>query len=67
VFSDTPDFVAWETGRPAVPMTREEFGRWYPATGNPPASRPHDLPESPGPDDRWFHANPRDPSQNAGP
>jgi hypothetical protein len=37
VFSDTPDFVAWTTGRTAVWMTREEYER---------------LPERPtGPDD----------------
>jgi hypothetical protein len=67
VFSDTPDFVAWVTGRPAVWMSREEFERLY---GGVSADRvapgPRGLPERPGADDLWFHADPRDPSKNLG-
>jgi len=64
VFSDTPDFVAWETGRPAIWITREEFDALY--RGAAAASRPPDLPAAPGPDDVWFHADARDPAKNLG-
>ena len=68
VFSDTPDFVAWETGRPAVWMTRPEFERLYGgAAPGRPAPLPRGFPERPGPDEVWFHADPRDPSRNLGP
>jgi hypothetical protein len=64
VFSDTPDFVAWETGRPAIWMLREEYEALYRGAGA--ASRPRDLPAAPGADDVWFHADPRDPAKNLG-
>lgn len=63
VFSDTPDFVAWETGRPAIWMLREEYQRLY---AGPAARRPLGLPEAPGRDDLWFHADFRDPANNLG-
>jgi hypothetical protein len=59
MFSDTPDFVAWTTGRPTVWLTREEFERLYPGADST-AVRPtlptraevgtwfHDRPELPG-------------------
>jgi len=52
MFSDTPDFVAWTTGRPTVWVTRDEYAR-LPApgaavsAGSPP---PHGAAI-----DTWFH------------
>ena len=43
MFSDTPDFVAWTTGRPTLWVTREEFERLYPRRGSGDAPR-YELP-----------------------
>jgi hypothetical protein len=43
MFSDTPDFVAWTTGRPTVWVTREEYERLpaaAPVAVAPPAKTP---------------------------
>lgn len=80
MFSDTPDFVAWTTGRPTLWVTREEFRRLYPewretadSTGASPAAIEGEptpgtagsgLPAPPRPEDVWFHADPRDPAAN---
>jgi hypothetical protein len=66
MFSDTPDFVAWTTGRPTLWLTREEFDRLYGLGGarNP---LPEGLPARPDPADTWFHrGNPRDPAGQRG-
>jgi hypothetical protein len=54
IFSDTPDFVAWTTGRPTVWLKQREFERLYApgAGGAPPAG----LPVRPDPSDTWFHS-----------
>jgi hypothetical protein len=60
LFSDTPDFVAWITGRPTAWVTREQFARLYPASGGGDAAR-YGLPpraEIAG----WFHDDFRDPA-----
>jgi hypothetical protein len=52
MFSDTPDFVAWTTGRPTVWVTRDEYAR-LPATGTAVSA---DSPPARGTaDDTWFH------------
>lgn len=60
VFSDTPDFVAWRTGLPAVWSTRAQFERLYPARG------PGDAPALGLPPRArvagWFHDDFRDPT-----
>ena len=48
MFSDTPDFVAWTTGRPTVWLTRAEHDRL-------PAAATADRPARGGPGDTWFH------------
>lgn len=58
IFSDTPDFAAWVTGRPAIWTTREAFDRLYAA--HDPAAPRFGLP----PRDSvagWFHRDFRDP------
>jgi len=58
IFSDTPDFTAWTTGRPTAWVSRGEFERLYEA-GGPAAAL--GLP----PPDRvagWFHEDFRDPT-----
>jgi hypothetical protein len=45
MFSDTPDFVAWTTGRPTLWVSREEFHRLYPGFGG--ATEPADASASP--------------------
>jgi len=52
MFSDTPDFVAWTTGRPVVWLTRDEFQR-LPAAGEP---NPLGLPVREAGTRTWFHA-----------
>lgn len=54
IFSDTPDFVAWTTDRPAVWVTAHEYAR-LPRVGTRPhdRSRPHRAPH----DLTWFHAD----------
>src|SRR6185503_3661532 len=64
MFSDTPDFVAWTTGRATIWLTREEFERVFrtPGTALPPglAPPPHSA-------DTWFHrGDPRDPFEQRG-
>lgn len=52
MFSDTPDFVAWTTGRPTVWVSRDEYDR-LPAPG---AAVSAGSPPARGtPDDTWFH------------
>ena len=63
VFSDTPDFVAWTTGRPAVWVTREEYARLYSVSGAP-RRLPAGLPAATGPADAWFHRDPVDPAKS---
>jgi len=61
VFSDTPDFVAWVTGVPAVWVMRDGFERLYPAAGGPGEAQRFGLPpraQVAG----WFHGDFRDPS-----
>ncbi len=76
MFSDTPDFVAWTTGRPTVWVTRAEYERLpLPPPPRPPGRAggrdalsaevrlpaPTDtLPARGGPADTWFHDDPRD-------
>jgi hypothetical protein len=67
MFSDTPDFVAWTTGRATVWVTKPEFDRLYPEDGRTPAERPAGLPSRPEALDVWFHADDHDPAKNAGP
>jgi hypothetical protein len=64
LFSDTPDFVAWTTGRPTVWVTSRQWED-LPASAPPgvarrrPGSTPADsLPPRGGPADTWFHADP---------
>ncbi len=52
VFSDTPDFVAWTTGRPTVWITRDEYER-LPARGTPRSA--DSPPVRRKDDDTWFH------------
>ena len=52
MFSDTPDFVAWNTGRTVLWVNREEFAR-LPAAGDP---NPGGLPPRGAPADTWFEA-----------
>jgi hypothetical protein len=64
MFSDTPDFVAWTTGRPTVWLTRDEFGRLFSGRGG---SLPPAIPRHPGPADTWFHReDPRHSGDQAG-
>jgi hypothetical protein len=63
MFSDTPDFVAWTTGRPVFWTPREEFERLYASDGA--AARNRALPprdEALG----WFHDDARDPATIGG-
>jgi len=65
MFSDTPDFVAWTTGRPTIWVTRPEYERLpAPRTALPrgqaqrgvAAAAPADtLPTRGNPEDTWFH------------
>ncbi len=48
MFSDTPDFVAFVTGRPVIWVTRTEFDRL-------PLEAAHDRPARGGEADVWFH------------
>jgi hypothetical protein len=62
MFSDTPSFVAWQTGRPTIWVTRDEFERLIRSQRWPSALslRPH-------PEDTWFHTgDPRNPADQAG-
>lgn len=63
LFSDTPDFVAWTTGRPTIWLTVEEFEALFRADhGLPPGIRGR-----PAPEDTWFHeGDPRDPEGQRG-
>ncbi|HVP15316.1 MAG TPA: hypothetical protein VMS88_07215 [Terriglobales bacterium] len=70
MFSDTPDFVAWTTGRPTVWVTRGEYEK-LPASAPPAAKRARagaqeppaagtaaladTLPVRTGPENTWFH------------
>jgi hypothetical protein len=54
MFSDTPDFVAWTTGRPTVWVTRREFRR-LPAASDSLLARADSLPVRGAPEDTWFH------------
>ena len=63
MFSDTPDLVAWTTGRPTVWVTRAEYERLY--AHFPQGARP-DLPPAPKPGELWFHADPHNPERSAG-
>jgi hypothetical protein len=61
VFSDTPDFVAWETGRPTLWVDRAAFDRLYPPGGGAGEAARFGLPsrhEIAG----WFHDDFRDPT-----
>ena len=51
MFSDTPDFVAFTTGRPTVWLTRAEFAR-LPVRATPDRPARGDSLET------WFHAVP---------
>jgi hypothetical protein len=63
MFSDTPDFVAWTTGRPTLWLTLDELRRLY----APGADLPPGLPRRPHPADTWFHhGNLNDPAGKAG-
>ncbi|MBI5709370.1 MAG: hypothetical protein HZC42_03575, partial [Candidatus Eisenbacteria bacterium] len=53
LFSDTPDFAAWTTGRPTVWLTRAEHDRL-------PEIATAERPARGGPGDTWFH-DPRGP------
>jgi len=75
MFSDTPDFVAWTTGRPTLWVTVEEYRRLpAPETPSPSAGRsaarpvsptaaprvaPGALPARGTAADTWFHGAPR--------
>lgn len=75
MFSDTPDFVAWTTGRPTVwvmqveyaglpgpgaaPRTRGAKPARAGAAGTPPAARADTLPARGTDADTWFHGWPR--------
>jgi hypothetical protein len=52
MFSDTPDFVAWTTGRPTVWVTRDEYAR-LPAPGA--AVSAGSPPPRGAAIDTWFH------------
>lgn len=52
MFSDTPDFVAWTTGRPTVWVSRDEYAR-LPAPGA--AGTVGSPPARGTADDVWFH------------
>lgn len=59
MFSDTPDFVAWTTGRPTVWVTREEYLRLPTCTR---AARADTLPPCrDGAAETWFHDVPAHP------
>jgi hypothetical protein len=63
MFSDTPDFVAWTTRRPAVWLTRAELERLLAE----PARRPSGWPDSVRAEDTWFHrTDPRHPETTRG-
>ena len=63
IFSDTADFVAWTTGRPAVWLKLEEFERLY----APGVTMLPGLPARPDSVDTWFHrGNVSDPAGQAG-
>jgi len=67
LFSDTPDFAAWTTGRPTLWVSREEFTRLYPGWPDTTSlTRPprDGLPARPAAEDTWFHVDPRDPGAN---
>ena len=52
MFSDTPDFVAWTTGRPTLWITRNEYARLpAPATAVSASSPPARGAAA----DTWFH------------
>ena len=58
VYSDTPDFVAWTTGRPALWISAAEYRAlpaWDPM--GPPALSFRDRPRRTERDVLWFHAN----------
>jgi hypothetical protein len=52
VFSDSPDFVAWTTGRPTLWISRDEYGR-LPTSGVPASADSPPLRRAE--DDTWFH------------
>ena len=54
LFSDTPDFAAWTTGRPTIAITREAYLA-LPAA----ARRSRAVPARGAAADEWFHANVR--------
>ena len=56
MFSDTPDFVAWTTGRPTLWITRSEYAR-LPAAGTTAAA--DSAPPRGAAADTWFHEEPR--------
>jgi hypothetical protein len=53
MFSDTPDFVAWSTGRPVVWMTEDEYRR-LPGPGAD-SSGTRDRPVRGSGNETWFH------------
>jgi len=59
LFSDTPDFVAWTTGRPTFWISLGDFTRLY--ASNSDAPRQLGLPAQ-GEAQGWFHADARDPA-----
>lgn len=54
VFTDTPDFVAWTTGRPTVWVTRDEYAR-LPLAGAGPAPDGTASAVRGAGEDVWFH------------
>jgi hypothetical protein len=62
MFSDTPDFVAWTTGRPTVWLTRAELASVFRPGAEPPPGM-----QAPQPEDTWYHrADGRDAGDQAG-
>ena len=61
VFSDTPDFVAWVTGRPTLWVPRDAFERLY-ASADTTAAASLALPPRRAVAG-WFHENFRDPAR----
>jgi hypothetical protein len=53
MFSDTPDFVVWTTGRPTVATTREAYLEW------PAGADTRSRPSTGEPMDEWFHVDVR--------
>jgi hypothetical protein len=60
VFSDTPDFVAWTTGRPTIWLTRDEFFRLYERGPTGTRAAGFGLPPR-AQVETWFHDDSRSP------